>query len=848
MRWKAPFPVVVAVLCVFAMGHLTSANPWRTNPAFPRKLRKGHSPHGEKLSSSQDSNTFPHLAHSDEDLGIVNVAMPPFSADPSGQKDATQALQSAIEYGRAHRLTIYVPLGRYKVSDTINCTEHAHGRFQPIVIVGQKAKTFRYGQIQAPNRPEFFLPENTPGFMDATKPKYIVHFWEDDSLPAKDKQALKKSNDTGSEEYNLDSEIRTNVNFNQVIQGINVVVGDGNHGAIGIRLRGAQGSAVEDCLVDLGKDGLIGVVGACGSGGSHAGVTVLGGKYGLDFRMAQPAPTITGATLINQSCSSLLYAGLQTLTAVGIKISASQSVEETLGIIASVPPEVEGEPSPWMPAEGSECFLPELPPDIQPAQPSLSGQISLIDAEISLDTACQSCVAITAPRDLYLKNVYIRGFPYLLRLRTGKGGDSKVSNKSPAQEWARIDEAAYTVQPPVMTKKKGKGGSVVLDYVSTIWVDGKREVTNETHITFSAPSPEEDVVSKHLWDEASFPSFQSEGAVSVTMPPYNAKGDGKHDDTAAIQQAIDDHDIVVVPKGYYVVSKTIQFRQNTKVVGVGRTSSVFILPTDGSGFETGPSASPEPILATFKGEGANAIAFLMIAKWNTSPNTYAFLWQVYGESCVWRQGFAFTTGTNFLTSPTHRYSNQLKDNSMPAVIPNATHPLMVITGGGKFYNLENEDYLHESPSYRHLLVTNSSGGLRFYQLNTEHGRGDANTEIASSSNIEVFGLKSEGNFVILWLRNVENVTLYGYGGNAAALPMTDKYPTGYAQYTPSLFRVENAKNTRLVHLNDYGRIQGGNSTFFAGQGYDPHLWSMLLDVSRDVSTPPMDRPVFYLIN
>ena len=374
MKWKAPFPGVVAVLCVFAMVHLTSANPWRTNPAFPRKLREGHSPHGEKLSSSQDSNTFPHLAHSDEDLGIVNVAMPPFSADPSGQKDATQALQSAIEYGRAHRLTIYVPLGKYKVSDTINCTEHAHGRFQPIVIVGQKARTFRYGQIQAPNRPEFFLPENTPGFMDATKPKYIVHFWEDNSLPAKGKQGLKKSNDTGSEEYNLDSEIRTSVNFNQVIQGINVVVGDGNHGAIGIRFRGAQGSAVEDCLVDLGKDGLIGVVGACGSGGSHAGVTVLGGKYGLDFRMAQPAPTITGATLINQSCSSLLYAGLQTLTAVGIKISASQSVEETLGIIASVPPEVEGEPSPWMPAEGSECFLPELPPDVQPAQPSLSGQ------------------------------------------------------------------------------------------------------------------------------------------------------------------------------------------------------------------------------------------------------------------------------------------------------------------------------------------------------------------------------------------------------------------------------------------------------------------------------------------
>jgi N terminal extension of bacteriophage endosialidase. len=36
--------------------------------------------------------------------------------------------------------------------------------------------------------------------------------------------------------------------------------------------------------------------------------------------------------------------------------------------------------------------------------------------------------------------------------------------------------------------------------------------------------------------------------VNVTKPPYKAKGDGKTDDTQAIQQALDDH-----PNGDYII-------------------------------------------------------------------------------------------------------------------------------------------------------------------------------------------------------------------------------------------------------------------------------------------------------
>lgn len=51
--------------------------------------------------------------------------------------------------------------------------------------------------------------------------------------------------------------------------------------------------------------------------------------------------------------------------------------------------------------------------------------------------------------------------------------------------------------------------------------------------------------------------------VDVTKPPYNAKGDGKTDDTNAIQQALNDHPsqsvIIYLPIGMYLVSKQIRW-------------------------------------------------------------------------------------------------------------------------------------------------------------------------------------------------------------------------------------------------------------------------------------------------
>ena len=103
---------------------------------------------------------------------------------------------------------------------------------------------------------------------------------------------------------------------------LDILIEDGNPHAIGIYARGAQGVSVQNCDITLqGTEG-IGLQGGAGSGGSHINVKVIGGAVGMDVSQAQPSPTLTGISLINQSRTSLIYhaPGRQTLSLTGINI------------------------------------------------------------------------------------------------------------------------------------------------------------------------------------------------------------------------------------------------------------------------------------------------------------------------------------------------------------------------------------------------------------------------------------------------------------------------------------------------------------------------------------------------
>ncbi len=99
------------------------------------------------------------------------------------------------------------------------------------------------------------------------------------------------------------------------------------------------------------------------------------------------------------------------------------------------------------------------------------------------------------------------------------------------------------------------------------------------------------------------------GVVDVTRPPYNAKGDGVHDDTAAIQKALSDHPnqgaIIYLPNGIYLVSDTLRWphgrgdgdeEKNTGIQGQSRGGAVLKLKDACSGFAS--SRRPKPVIWT----------------------------------------------------------------------------------------------------------------------------------------------------------------------------------------------------------------------------------------------------------
>lgn len=241
--------------------------------------------------------------------------------------------------------------------------------------------------------------------------------------------------------------------------------------------------------------------------------------------------------------------------------------------------------------------------------------------------------------------------------------------------------------------------------------------------------------------------------------------------------------------------------------------------------------------------GGNTIAFLSVIIWHHVNASYAVHFR--GET-VWRRA--------------HTNRVDLSPGKYPAAYYN--QPLNMMTfgragGQSRFWNFYQENWAYQGPRYRHLLVSETSTALRCYHCNMEHSEGEANFEIADTLGpVEIYGFKGEGNYVQIWVRNSSSFFLLGYGGNASPFPFNCYYPPGYAQYQPSIIRIESVASVRLANIvSQTGKISaracGVFDTGFAGSFYDPLTWRSILELpagagtNRNISTQPLHWPVLY---
>ncbi len=653
------------------------------DPSEPVRKRSQVEARGREVAARYSD---PKLAS----YGILDVTKAPYSADPTGKRDSTAALQRAIVDARDARLATYLPPGVYLVSDTIECIQgvvkrdvwiwdHAdpyvwnESYYFPCVLFGAGAKT------------RLVLKDRSPGFGDPQKPKPVIHYW------ARQESYVKQEPDP--------SQIQPNISFNQLIAGLSIVLGE-NPGAVGIDHQSAQGSSIQDVEIDA-RGAYAGVHRIPGSGGGIHGVTVRGGRYGIlardtltTWRGSMPVPVLSYVTLTGQSEAAVVHEGRGPMSIVGALIDGA-------GILAAG----------------------------QKGMPS-NGAVSLIDSILRLKPGL---CAVRSDRSVVLNNVFVQGAGDVVCV------EGAAPLKTTAGGWTRVLEyaAGATVE-----FSKALGGWKRPD---PVYIDGKQTGNTLVNIAPGGAPPPKDLRERHHWSEP-LPFWLDPKVANVREAPYHAKGDGKSDDSAAIQKAIDSRRWVFLPKGEYVITKPLRLKPDTCFFGVTNLISV-VTPLPQGEFVS--AEHPRPLIDTEdSAEASTTLAFVEMRVPLTNPSCYALRWRAGRRSVV--RGI-------------HPTATFWHPDAPPQL-----HPMVRIEsrGGGRWYDFLVVHWWGQSPEYRHLLVDGVSEPLRFYMSNPEHGRGLAQIEIRDSRNVDIYSLKSECSFTTLWVRRSRNVRLFGYGGLA----------------------------------------------------------------------------------
>lgn len=662
---------------------------------------------------------YPHLTFSATDselhrIGVIDVTASPYNCDPTGVRDSTTGLQQAIIDGYFKDMAVLLKPGTYKVTDTLILAQDR----------GQKGKNGHHliGSTAGENRPKLFVPENTEGFGDEDNPKPVVYIY---TLFEFDELTLSTYPNTpppwSKDGYDGQYE-RAAMGFNNVIRGIDIEVGTGNEGAIGLKFAGAQQCATEDLMIKM-NSGFAGMCNSPGVNSSQGNIVIEGGKYGIWGRYME-FPTFQNITLKNQT-EYAIY-----------KVVTGQNPCEFIGfkIIKENAPAV-------MVCDTYNRDMSES-----------GGNLTFVDGSIEFEKPNgKPAIDNTVGRSVVLKNVYFKNADYLIKSRNKSGIEGGAG-------WRMLDEYAYTIAYAFT-------GCTLIDGV----IGGSDEEIIGTVSSEQAPFGLE---ARYCWDPDEYysPDYMLDQIRKGDPRFYNildhpeVKGDGINDDRKGIQWAIDNYEVVLVPKGEFTVSDTIVLGENTHLIGVANDTSrignaISWLPT---------KDNPGTIITTVDSASAKTkMSFIMIY-WNTSQSEWSD-WKGTEEN-DWFTGMHWKAG---------RYSSVRNTYFRPLWgVPEAggndqVDWLISGNGGGRWYGTGlGPDWRSTSPGNRYLVVHGTTEPLMFFNLNIERCNGDWMSEIKDSQNVAVLGCKGEGKRT-MFIHNSDNIIVTNRQGGQGDIYLKD---------------------------------------------------------------------------
>ncbi|MGO9231118.1 MAG: glycosyl hydrolase family 28-related protein [Bryobacteraceae bacterium] len=251
----------------------------------------------------------------------------------------------------------------------------------------------------------------------------------------------------------------------------------------------------------------------------------------------------------------------------------------------------------------------------------------------------------------------------------------------------------------------------------------------------------------------------------VNLRALGAKGDGATDETALLQKAIDEHRVIYVPTGHYIVSDTLRLRPDSVLIGLHPNQTQLDILDSTPGFQ-GPG-SAKALLEAPRG-GDNIVTGIGISTGGINSRAVGALWMAGGNSLIDDVRFLGGHGTigpaGERASP---YAANLFSDPDPHRRWDGQYSSLWIAhgGGGTFANIWTPDTFAQAGLY----ISDTATPGHIYELSAEH---HVRTEVKLDhvANWEIYALQTEGereesaSAISLEIDHSKNITIANYHG------------------------------------------------------------------------------------